>query len=182
MRSRAKKPQLHAPQPFLRCLPRAARGRCGSAKARTVVRREGARRGAQASGEPRGGDCALGGRGECGEPAGGRSPPSGPARTLRTSSSGTGERQLRLPSRPEAAPASPTPHQGRESRGRGSARSTGMSAPQHPAVVRGQRAEAGAWSPSRAPLLPCLGTWARPFPISEPASLLSEEKRGPRCL
>lgn len=164
MRSRAKPPQSHAPQPFLRCLPRAARGRCGSAKARTVVRREGARRGAQASGDPAGGDGARGGRGECGGPAWGRSPPSGPARTLQASSS-----------RPEAAPASPTPRQGRESRARDSARSTGPSAPQHPAPGRGRRAEAGARSPSRAP---CCGAWGPGLVPSPPRSLLLSCRKG----
>lgn len=59
-------------------------------------------------------------------------------------------------------PASPSLHRGRESRARRSARGTGLSAPQHPAPVRGQRAPCcSAWAPGLVPspprglLLPC---------------------------
>lgn len=58
--------------------------------------------------------------------------------------------------------ASPSLHRGRESRARRSARGTGLSAPQHPAPVRGQRAPCcSAWGPGLVPspprglLLPC---------------------------
>lgn len=53
-------------------------------------------------------------------------------------------------------PASPILHRGRESRARRSARGTGLSAPQHLAPVRGQRAPCcSAWGPGLS--LPHLG-------------------------
>lgn len=146
-------------------------GRCGSAEARTVVWREGARRGAQASGDPPGGDGALGGRGECGEPAWGRSPRSRPARTLRASSSRAGEGQPRPPSSPEAPGLPDSP--------------PGLRVPSPAQRARHwpeRPAASGPGARAARSLLQCLGPWARPFPTSGPASPLSEGRRAPRCL
>lgn len=61
MLSWAKKTARHAPLPFLRCLPRAARWRCDSSEARWCLGAPGARAsgGPQSGGDPRGGERGL---------------------------------------------------------------------------------------------------------------------------
>lgn len=161
---------------MVRCLPRAAQWRCASVEAQAVVGREGARRllgllrlaVANSAAAVRAAVSAAGGPG-----AGAllRADPRPPGPWLQA---GEGR------PRPPAGSRRPRPSLEPVSLGRARAAWA-----QRPPATSGSRAGAacssGGGGPSRAQPLWCRETGTRSFPTSEPASLLSEKRPGPRC-